>query len=637
MSDVNDERVEFRCSQCSKRLRARIASVGKQVTCPSCGHVVVIPEPDRAIGGGSNQQSSRQPDLESWLGLGNQSLTDSKSSKAPSNSTEEDQSTSRLKRPSLFDVDELVLESDPIADIEQRKAAAQQIQATKEAQRRSKAAQARRRLEEKPGDVTPVTPRSRHQVSESQFRDSYTLLESNEDAESTTPNSSTSDSSEKKSSVFDEDLPELVESDESQEKFSLPGIDVERIAAELDNQAPDGGLSSVSSLRKEQRSNNETYRTSCPNCGALQFAPRSAVGTLIKCSDCLFKFKAPPPAANWMPHTEASLHNSFNEEAWPSQSEEYEEIDRRRHQRTEAMLKHAETELEKEEKENRSLGTDFDTSSFVRQTFGFIFDPIAMGVVLGHGMAFAVIFAMIQYGLSADESYWGRGVALFCLLTAPPMGVLFGLPLISSALAQLESVANRENRVVDWPGFNVFDNLGDALGVASALAAAATPGFIIGTWIGGDMEGSGRIQIAGVMMTTLVLFPIFLLSVLDNNSMLQLISRDVIRSLREVSEAWGSYYLKTLVVFVGILILWLLLLGENKPPFLAAIAGGLLPGLVFFTFQQLGCLADAIGDNLSLLEPDESDDEDAGKGEVKSSSHEKTRTKIRPDSAQNSQ
>jgi hypothetical protein len=448
-------------------------------------------------------------------------------------------------RASLFDVEDLVLESNPIEDIDQRLHAAEQIQAQREAERLRRAAEAKRRLEEKPGDVTPVTPRSRRQISESQFSDAYTLLEPTDGPEP--PSASVP---RKSPSVFDEDLPELKEDKDPDRLLSLPGINLDALAAEFNSQPV------------ERPSH-----------------------------------KAEPPPKK-------------NSAAW---DEEIIEVDRRRHQRTQDMLKQAQADLETEESENRNLGTDFDTAGFLRRTFGFLLDPIALGAVLGYGLSFALIFAMIQYGISSDGSAFGRGAALFCMLTGPVLGVLFGLPLISAAMAQLESVANRQDRVVDWPGFNVYDNLGDTISVLSALAASAIPGLIIGSWIGGDLEGSGRIQIAGVMMTTLVLFPIFLLSILDNGSFLHLISEDVIRSIREVSEAWGSYYLKTLIVFSVTLILWLLLLGEGKSALLAAVGGALLPGLVFFTFQQLGCLADAIGENLSARDEESSERSDKPK------------------------
>jgi hypothetical protein len=156
----------------------------------------------------------------------------------------------------------------------------------------------------------------------------------------------------------------------------------------------------------------------------------------------------------------------------------------------------------------------------------------------------------------------------------------------------------------------MFDNLGDLLCVAMSLAMSAIPGFLIGYWLGGDAEGSGRIQLAGALVSVLLLFPIFLLSILDNGSLLQIVSRDVLRSMREVVDAWAGYYFKSAIFIAVTLLLWFLLLGKGKSAVLGAIAGAMFPVLVFFLFQQVGCLADLIGGQLSISFAGTSDDEE---------------------------
>ncbi len=72
----------------------------------------------------------------------------------------------------------------------------------------------------------------------------------------------------------------------------------------------------------------------------------------------------------------------------------------------------------------------------------------------------------------------------------------------------------------------------------------------------------------------------------------------MIVSIGQVAEAWGGYYLKTMVAFGAVLVSWYLLLGNS--PFAAGLAGFLLPGLLFFTCQQVGALADSIAEHLSF-------------------------------------
>jgi hypothetical protein len=216
-------------------------------------------------------------------------------------------------------------------------------------------------------------------------------------------------------------------------------------------------------------------------------------------------------------------------------------------------------------------------------------------------LIFALVFGLIQFGVShSEDGEFGAGSALFCTLVGPLIGLLFGLPLISAAMAQLEAVANHQAKVVDWPGFDMFDNLSDLLCVSMALAMSVIPGFLLGAWLGGGLDASGRFEIAGAMFSVLFFFPIFFLSILDNGHLLQIVSADVLRSMKEVAEAWAVYYFKSAVFISITLILWFLLLGKGKSAGLAAIAGATFPILVFFLFQQVGSLADLIGEHLSF-------------------------------------
>ncbi len=280
-----------------------------------------------------------------------------------------------------------------------------------------------------------------------------------------------------------------------------------------------------------------------------------------------------------------------------------------RKSRTDAMLAKAEQEITEDDLE-RLYDGDFDTAGFLRRTFGFLTDPVAVSFVVGYGIVFACVFALAQYGLNNRDSGFGRGALLLGVIGAPLIGILFGLPMLSAGLALLESVANGQKRVADWPGFDMFDNFGDLLAILAALIGSLLPGFLLGYWLGGDYDNAGRIQIAGMMFSTFCLFPVLMLSILDNGSLLQPISGSVIASIKPAIEAWGGYYFKTMLAFALTMLAWLILLGDGKSEALAALAGFTLSPLVFFTFQQLGSLADSIGEHLSFeFTPAKSDEE----------------------------
>ena len=127
--------------------------------------------------------------------------------------------------------------------------------------------------------------------------------------------------------------------------------------------------------------------------------------------------------------------------------------------------------------------------------------------------------------------------------------------------------------------------------VALDLDFALRHGLVIG-------QNGHRIILVGILGTTFLLFPVLLLSMLDNGSMFQPVSTLVFRSITGSAEAWGAYYLKTLFGFFCVQVAWFLLLGTN--PLAAAVGGFLVPWLLFFTCQQIGALAQGIGEYLSF-------------------------------------
>ncbi len=596
MSEKSDGDFIFRCSHCSKKLKAKLKSIGRELKCPSCSADIIIPDPTE-VSTPPQGDSGTKPEL-------------GQSNHSDRNFSHE--AGQGVLRPSLFDVDELVLEQAAIENLDERRRDSEAIQQARAAERRRRLAAEEQRQNQPTIPAEVVQPHSRRQTYEAQFKDSYTMLEPDESSDSTS-----SESDRSKKSVFENDLPDLVAPNppENESPSDAAESDLDRIVAALGKQAISIDLTNLTEAGPPEVIEDQ-YRVTCPTCGTLQYVTQASQGLKIKCPDCTSKYTIPPPPPNWKPSRVSSRHKQFNEDSPLGEEFELQQIDRERRQQTKAMLDRAEVELSEEEREqNRYDGVDFDTYGFLRRTFGFAMDPVAVGIMFGYAVIFALVFGMLQFGLSGDGSAFSQGVMLLCALTAPVLGVVFGMPMISAALAQLEAAANRQSRVTDWPSMNIFDHFGDVMAVSVALAAAAIPGFLLGSWLGGDLATAGRIQITGVMLTTFLLFPIFYLSILDSNILLQLVSSDVVRSIKEVSEAWGGFYLKTLIVFSFTLIVWYLLLGQGKSPVLGAFAGAMLPGLVFFTFHQLGLLADSISENLSPKESTASEDSAGGERE----------------------
>ena len=167
-------------------------------------------------------------------------------------------------------------------------------------------------------------------------------------------------------------------------------------------------------------------------------------------------------------------------------------------------------------------------------------------------------------------------------------------------------MANGQAKVREWQGFNFFDHIGEMMLFAMAAAFSALPGFLVGGLLSKGVDNALLVVFA-TMLTSFLTFPIILLSMLDNESLINPFSPDVLRSIGIGSEAWGAYYFKTFAANLAVFIAWAVLLSPN--PVLSGIGGLLFPLLFFFTIQQLGVLAFDISEHLSIIVPDKKDED----------------------------
>lgn len=612
-SETKDE-FTFACPGCAKRLRTKIKAVGKSLKCPKCQQTLVVPEPSRSAGPTANGVDTSTPRVADFP-----------------------------------DLDLLALDGPAILDAPERERSATEIKSAQDERRRAK--RARAAGSENPGRIQPVGHKSGASRNESpaaaeqtrspqgvegKAADSDIAPGSKDDGSETaesqpaesqiaetpkspagqSPAGQSSDAGRK--SVFEEDFPDLDElrlepladssiGDGSGETSSAglaahlpPGVELGNLD-DLDRLVPDlGDANPLPPLFDEDATEESEYRVVCKTCGTAQYVAPSAKGMKIKCPDCYSLFKVPPPPKGWKPKKKKPVKTTAAE-VLPSLAPEVEQpasVTREQDaERTQAILQKARQEISDEEIE-ALYDSDFDTAGFARKTFGFFGDLITMFQVVGYGIVFAGLFALAQFCANDTESGFGRGVLLLTVILAPLVALLFALPMFSGGLALIEAVANKQSRVREIPAFNMFDNVGELILIASAVAASLLPGIVIGSWLAGDGVGGMIVRVSGMMVSSFLLFPLLLLSMLDNNSIFQPFSAAVIRSLREAAEAWAGYYLKTLVGFFVTLVLWYMLLGGS--PVTSGVAGFFLPLLWFFVCQQLGALADGIADHLSF-------------------------------------
>ncbi len=637
-----DDVFNFPCPHCNHRLKAKCVVAGRRAKCSKCQQILTVPTP-LAKAPAPPPAAAPAPTQAPAP-----SAADAKPKPVGNMAAAPKQPTAL---PSLDNDDWLRLGEPAIADLSDRQKAHEAYQEAKELERRSKRNKQQQRKHSPAaldtngphpiGKLDRSTAHDANQASPNFVATSASEIDDLEDVfrlapldssdprmAAQKPKSPTDQEYESKRSVFEDDLPELSEL-QPNVKSKRQIEDLLAAHAGKDRSQADPlallvpSLESLPKARANTNTNTNTntnianqtedpeYRVTCLACGTAQYVRLSQKGKNVKCPDCFLKFQIPAPPHGWIPDAQAQQRAREND--WHSSSgDSLQDADPQtlRRSRTNRMLENAERQVSDEDLD-RLYDGDFDTANFLQRTFGFLKDPVAIAYIFGYAIVFAIIFAVGQYAANQADSSQGKSILLVVVLGAPVVGLLFAMPMLSGAIALIESVANRQQRVADWPGFNLFDNAGDMLAITTALVGSVIPGFFLGAWLGGDDAAAGRIQIAGMMASSFVLFPVFLLSMLDNGSLFAPLSNSILQSFHGAAEAWGGYFLKTFIAFAIVMLLWLLLLGEGKPIALAAVAGCLFPVLVFFTCQQIGALADSISEHLSFeFVPPSSEDDD---------------------------
>ena len=616
-----DDVFDFQCPHCSHRLKAKVAAAGRRAKCSKCQQLLRVPAPQSSVA--APQSKVPAPPVLKPMPPSNVSTVPRKPAALPAIDKDD---WLNLGEPAIADLSDRQKEYESHKEAKERERLANQH---KQQQRKRSSAHTNPTSPEPIGkldrstgrDVNQPPPRTSpvNAAEEGDPEDVFRLVpfdSSDPRTAAQKPKPPAAREHEPKRSVFDDDLPELSDlqpngkpsrkidellAAHAGEDFSLS----DPLAPLVPNLEPPNleSLPKANTLSKTKLANqtqDPEYRVSCSACGTTQYVRLSQKGKAIKCPDCFLQFQIPAPPHGWIPDAQAQQRAREND--WhTSNGNSLQAADPQAMQRsrTSRMLEKAEQQVSDEDLD-RLYDGDFDTADFVQRTFGFLKDPVAIAYIFGYAIVFAIIFAAAQFAANEANTPHGKGVLLAVVIGAPVVGLLFTMPMLSGGIALIESVANRQKRVADWPGFNLFDNAGDMLAITTALLGSVIPGFLVGAWLGGDEQAAGRIQIAGMMTSSFILFPVFLLSMLDNGSLFAPMSSSILHSFRDASEAWGGYFLKTFIAFAIVMLLWLLLLGEGKHVALAALGGCLLPLLVFFTCQQIGALADSISENLSF-------------------------------------
>ncbi|MGI9469951.1 MAG: hypothetical protein ACR2NZ_00365 [Rubripirellula sp.] len=315
------------------------------------------------------------------------------------------------------------------------------------------------------------------------------------------------------------------------------------------------------------------FRVTCNICGSILYAKAVDTGKTIKCSDCHSPITIPrPPKVR-----KKSTINLKDAETFALEKSETGE------RRADPFQRSADELLdEASRQEDAEEEPDYDTPSvkeWLRSVFGVFLDP---GVLVHWAglSALAAIPAVIAFRFDSTILIMG----LF------PAGFILGLLTVSCGFAILQSVANEEDSVAEWPTLDPFAWLGQLFVACAAAGLAAIPVWALCTLA----MGPHLFSVAITMFSVYLLFPFILLSMLDMNSPFVPFSPEVARSVTKCEEAWGGFYFSSGIVFIGLFLVFAM--ASTFSPAAGAVISIICGvGATFAYFGMLGRLAYSIG------------------------------------------
>jgi len=368
----------------------------------------------------------------------------------------------------------------------------------------------------------------------------------------------------------------------------------------------DLGKSIPAGAEVEPESHSAEYRIVCKNCGTPQYVSPRRTGKAIRCPDCYSEFKVPPPPPNWDPKAAKSkmaTGQRSTDELQVADAAITETPDSQSTRKAaREILQKAEKESIDQELDNLYQTADFDSKQFLQRNFILFSDPSLWIHAVPIGALLGIVFFVLKSTAGSD---------LLGKLSAPLRFVLGGLccslllaVTFACGAAVMEAAANKRRRITEWPLFSPGDWMSDSLPVVVACFLALAPGGLLGSLL---LPASGGLILSlfPLLLSFWLLLPIFLISMLDNQSIAAPLSGRVLSSFSKHSEAWGSYYFKSaLVGFFGFIVLSLAV----TSPALGLVAGLFIPPAVFFSLSQIGLLGAEISDCLDVqIGSDESD------------------------------
>lgn len=352
-----------------------------------------------------------------------------------------------------------------------------------------------------------------------------------------------------------------------------PAQKVEDLASTFDERA-EGTDSSGNKIEYQTH-----YRVRCPACGTQNDVTAKQAGKQVRCRDCFTMVRVPrAPRVARKVKIDMTEAPAFQFTALKDAGDRPNDPFRK------SATEYLEAASKSEKTEPKP---DMDVPR-IRDWASAVFGIFTQIGVLAHWLilsAIASVVAFVVLSLDAEMLMVGLFAA----------GVFFGAVVLACGFTIMQSVANEEESVDGWPiTLEPMEWLAPSLFCFAAAGLAYGPGWFIGYMT----FGNSLTTVCMAMISTFLIFPFVLLSMLDMQSVFVPFSADVGRSVTRCEEAWGGFYFSSGVVFFFTFLIFTLA-SAFPPPVTAVISIFVGVAAEFIYFAMLGRLAHAIGQSLN--------------------------------------
>ena len=318
------------------------------------------------------------------------------------------------------------------------------------------------------------------------------------------------------------------------------------------------------------------YRVKCPDCESLSFVKADRAGKMMKCHDCYTDFKVPPP-----PKIKKTPTRTIDMETVEAYQFEQSDLGSRPDdpfRKSARELLDAAEHTDQDEPE-----PDFDIPR-IRDWAANVFGAFLQPSVIVYWLILSLFASVPSYVALRT----GQPILIMGLF---PAGIFFAAIVMACGFAILQSVANQEETIQEWPVLlDPTEWIGPLLVTGAAVLLSGLPAWLLGQFA----FGNNLATVCLTMFSIYLLFPFVLLSMLDMQSVMVPFSPEVARSVTKCQESWGGFYFSSGLLFFATFMVFFSV-SLMAPPVQAVFCIFTAVAATFVYFSMLGRLAYSIG------------------------------------------